>query len=203
MSIVYNTIHAKTRKQGKNPRPARPLCIPVLAACNRTHVRAPAERATRLLYISCASTLASPLRTDAAPRHTLGIPSSGRQDSIMVEAVLGKWQVDLDSTTGLEEFGAAIGFSEQRIETYRKLSYTLELSGAGDTFTATVVFDAEGIPPQTYSFKLGETIDYNAIDGTKPKLKKGRLWDVKPPLNEFKEVRSYQQLIKDRNEKIV
>lgn len=27
----------------------------------------------------------------------------------MVEAVLGKWQVDLDSTTGLEEFGAAIG----------------------------------------------------------------------------------------------
>lgn len=63
------------------------------------------------------------------------------------------------------------GFSEQRIETYRKLSYTLELSGAGDTFTATVVFDAEGIPPQTYSFKLGETIDYNAIDGTKPKVR--------------------------------
>lgn len=51
------------------------------------------------------------------------------------------------------------------------MSYTLELSGAGDTFTATVVFDAEGIPPQTYSFKLGETIDYNAIDGTKPKVR--------------------------------
>jgi len=88
----------------------------------------------------------------------------------MAEAFVGKWKVDLDSTTGLEEFGAAIGFSAERIETYRKLSYTIEFTGSGDTYTATVVFDAPGIPAQTYSFTIGTTFDYNSIDGTKPKL---------------------------------
>ncbi|KAK7094498.1 fatty acid-binding protein, intestinal-like [Littorina saxatilis] len=88
----------------------------------------------------------------------------------MADAFIGKWKVDLSSTTGLDDFGAAIGFSAERIETYRKLSYTLEFTKTGDTFTATVTFDAEGIPSQTYSFKLGETFDYNSIDGTKPKL---------------------------------
>jgi len=88
----------------------------------------------------------------------------------MAEAFVGKWKVDLASTTGLEEFGAAIGFSAERIETYKKLSYTIDFSGSGDTYTSTVVFDAPNIPAQTYSFTIGTTFDYNSIDGTKPKL---------------------------------
>lgn len=88
----------------------------------------------------------------------------------MADAFLGKWQVDLASTTGLDEFGAAIGFSAERIETYRKLSYTVEFSASGDTYTASVVFAAEGVPVQKYSFKMGETFEYVSIDGTKPKL---------------------------------
>jgi len=88
----------------------------------------------------------------------------------MADAFIGKWQVDLASTAGLEEFGAAIGFNEERIQTYKNLSYVIEFSTAGDTFTATVTFAVESIPAQSYSFKLGETFDYNAIDGTKPKL---------------------------------
>ena len=62
------------------------------------------------------------------------------------------------------------GFSAERIETYRKLSYTVEFSKSGDTFTATVTFASDTIPAQSYSFKLGETFDYNSIDGTKPKV---------------------------------
>ena len=53
---------------------------------------------------------------------------------------------------------------------YRKLSYSLEFTTSGDTFTASVTFAADAVPPQTYSFKLGETFDYNSIDGTKPKV---------------------------------
>lgn len=88
----------------------------------------------------------------------------------MADAFIGKWQVDLESTTGLDEFGAAIGFSAERIETYRKLPYNIEFTTSGDTFTANVTFAVESIPAQNYSFKLGETFDYNSIDGTKPKL---------------------------------
>jgi len=88
----------------------------------------------------------------------------------MAEAFVGKWKVDLSSTTGLEDFGAAIGFSQERIETYKKLSYTVDFSGSGDAFTVSVTFDAPGVPAQSYSFKLGQQFDYQSIDGTKPKL---------------------------------
>ncbi|XP_076455197.1 fatty acid-binding protein, heart-like [Babylonia areolata] len=87
----------------------------------------------------------------------------------MADSFIGKWKVDVASTTGLEEFGAAIGFSEERMTTYRKLVYTIEFSVAGDTYTATVSFEAD-IPAQTYAFKMGEAFDYKSIDGTSPKL---------------------------------
>nr|KAG5699845.1 hypothetical protein BaRGS_034619 [Batillaria attramentaria] len=56
---------------------------------------------------------------------------------------------------------------------YRNLPEVVLHSGVlvfGDTFTASVEFAAEGVPAQKYSFKLGETFDYQSIDGTKPKL---------------------------------
>jgi len=88
----------------------------------------------------------------------------------MAASFAGKWALDLASTTGLEEFGAAIGFSQERMETYKKLVYTIEFSQSGDGFTATVSFAGGAIPSQTYSFKLGEAFDYKSIDGTSPKL---------------------------------
>ncbi|KAL8559110.1 hypothetical protein ACOMHN_008298 [Nucella lapillus] len=88
----------------------------------------------------------------------------------MAESFLGKWKVDLATTTGLDDFGAAIGFSEERIEKYRTLVYVIEFSASGDGYTATVSFEVGNIPAQTYSFKLGEEFDYRSIDGTSPKL---------------------------------
>lgn len=84
----------------------------------------------------------------------------------------------------------AAGFSEERIETYRKLSYTVEFTVSGDTYTANVEFAAGAVPPQNYSFKLGETFDYHSIDGTKPKLT--------ITLEEDKIVESYRLEDKDR-----
>ncbi|XP_076436412.1 fatty acid-binding protein, liver-like isoform X2 [Babylonia areolata] len=88
----------------------------------------------------------------------------------MVEAVLGKWQVDLSTITGLDEFGAAMGFQAEQIEMFRKLSYTVEFSLAGDTYTSVVAFATDAVPVQTYTFQLGQTFDFHAADGTTPKL---------------------------------
>lgn len=88
----------------------------------------------------------------------------------MAESVLGKWQVDLSSTTGLEDFGTAMGFPPERIEMFRALSYTVEFSLAGDTYTGVVNFANDALPLKNYTFKLGETFDYHAVDGTVPKL---------------------------------
>ncbi|MCI3311099.1 lipocalin/fatty-acid binding family protein [Escherichia coli] len=74
------------------------------------------------------------------------------------------------STTGLEEFGAAMGFSQERIAIYRALSYVVEFTGVDGTYTARVEFDGGKIPDQVYSFKIGETIEYKSIEGEKPKL---------------------------------
>ncbi|KAL8562971.1 hypothetical protein ACOMHN_004663 [Nucella lapillus] len=88
----------------------------------------------------------------------------------MADSVLGKWQVDLSSMTGLDDFGAAMGFTSERIERLRGMSYTVEFSVSGDTYTGVVTFASDALPVQTYTFKLGETFDYHSVDGTVPKL---------------------------------
>ncbi|XP_076436771.1 fatty acid-binding protein, liver-like [Babylonia areolata] len=89
----------------------------------------------------------------------------------MAEAFLGVWQVDPLTITGLDKFGAAMGIPAERIEMFRTLLYTIELSVAGDTYTGVVTFDTDLVPVQKYPFQLGQAFEFSyALDGSKPQL---------------------------------
>ncbi|XP_059157660.1 uncharacterized protein LOC131942016 [Physella acuta] len=87
----------------------------------------------------------------------------------MDPSFLGTWEVDNSKTTGLEEFGKTMGFSEEKIEKYRQLKYALTISLDGDKYK--IEIDFKGAVPNTiYEVKLGEEIDYKSIDGYTAKL---------------------------------
>merc|ERR1712154_584425 len=87
----------------------------------------------------------------------------------MDPSFMGNWQVDQSKTNGVEAFGKAMGFSEEKIENYKKLDYQVTLSESGDTYTVNIDFKGL-VPNKSYSLKLGETIDYTSMDGYTAKL---------------------------------
>ncbi|KAL8614485.1 hypothetical protein ACOMHN_067419 [Nucella lapillus] len=88
----------------------------------------------------------------------------------MAASFVGKWKVDVSTITGFEAFGAAVGLSEEKREKFKNMKYALEFKVSGDTVSATVVYEDIDFPVHTYTFKLGDTIDYHGVDGSEPKL---------------------------------
>ncbi|CAL1525856.1 unnamed protein product [Lymnaea stagnalis] len=87
----------------------------------------------------------------------------------MDSGFFGTWEVDNSKTTGLEEFGKVMGFSEEKIQKYKELQYSVTLSLDGETYK--IVIDFKGkVPNATYELKLGEEVDYKSIDGYTAKL---------------------------------
>lgn len=87
----------------------------------------------------------------------------------MDPSFMGTWQLDQSKTSGLDEFGKAMGFSEEKIENYKKLDYSFTLSLDGEVYT--VAIDFKGlVPNKSYSLKLNEEIDYQSMDGYTAKL---------------------------------
>merc|ERR1711935_558385 len=62
-----------------------------------------------------------------------------------------------------------MGFSEEKIEQYKKLDYQVTLSVDGETYTVNIDFKGM-VPAKAYTLKLGETIDYTSMDGHTAKL---------------------------------
>jgi len=87
----------------------------------------------------------------------------------MDASFLGNWAVDKSKTAGLEEFGKAMAFSEEKIATYKNLDYSFALSVDGETYTINIDFKGV-VPAKSYSMKLGEEIDYESMDGYSAKL---------------------------------
>merc|ERR1712098_204131 len=62
-----------------------------------------------------------------------------------------------------------MGFSEEKIETYKKLNYSFTLSVDGDVYTVAIDFKG-AVPNKSYSLKLNEETDYQSMDGYVAKL---------------------------------
>lgn len=62
-----------------------------------------------------------------------------------------------------------MGFSDEKIEKYKKLDYSFALSADGDSYTINIDFKG-AVPNKSYTLKLGEEIDYQSMDGYTAKL---------------------------------
>ncbi|KAH9496607.1 hypothetical protein Btru_011127 [Bulinus truncatus] len=87
----------------------------------------------------------------------------------MDPSFVGTWEVDKSKTTGLEEFGKQMGFSEEKVQLYRDLVYSFTISQSGDLYKIEIDFKGK-VPSAVYELQLGQEVDYKSIDGYTAKL---------------------------------
>ncbi|KAI8779158.1 fatty acid-binding protein, heart, partial [Biomphalaria glabrata] len=89
-----------------------------------------------------------------------------RQLHIM-DAFYGTWKVQLDKTTGVQEFGKLFGWTDEKISQFLSMEYTLQVQATADGTRCIVDY---GVVKLEFSFKLGEPFDYTGVDGLKAKV---------------------------------
>ncbi|GFR78573.1 fatty acid-binding protein [Elysia marginata] len=86
-----------------------------------------------------------------------------------MDSFLGSWKLDPSKNVGMEVFGKAMGLSQEQIDNYNKLSYVVNMTKDGDSYTVAVDFGG-ALPNRSYTIKLGETVDYSSPAGVNAKL---------------------------------
>ncbi|KAH9487769.1 Fatty acid-binding protein, brain [Bulinus truncatus] len=89
---------------------------------------------------------------------------SRKEARLIMDAFCGAWKVQLDKSTGVEEFGRLFGWTEEKAKQYSSLQYTVEYTDDGKR----CVVDY-GVQKLEFTFKLGEQFEYTGIDGLKAK----------------------------------
>ncbi|XP_055898047.1 fatty acid-binding protein, heart-like [Biomphalaria glabrata] len=83
-----------------------------------------------------------------------------------MDAFYGTWKVQLDKTTGVQEFGKLFGWTDEKISQFLSMEYTLQVQATADGTRCIVDY---GVVKLEFSFKLGEPFDYTGVDGLKAK----------------------------------
>uniref|UniRef100_A0A2C9KQP6 Uncharacterized protein n=1 Tax=Biomphalaria glabrata TaxID=6526 RepID=A0A2C9KQP6_BIOGL len=84
-----------------------------------------------------------------------------------MDAFYGTWKVQLDKTTGVQEFGKLFGWTDEKISQFLSMEYTLQVQATADGTRCIVDY---GVVKLEFSFKLGEPFDYTGVDGLKAKV---------------------------------
>ncbi|KAH9498988.1 hypothetical protein Btru_004136 [Bulinus truncatus] len=83
-----------------------------------------------------------------------------------MDSFYGTWKVQLDKTTGVQEFGKLFGWTEEKIKQFSSMEYTLKVEATADGSRCVVDY---GVVKLEFTFKLGEQFDYTGVDGLKAK----------------------------------
>ncbi|KAH9498989.1 Fatty acid-binding protein, intestinal [Bulinus truncatus] len=92
------------------------------------------------------------------------LDNSRKEARLIMDAFCGAWKVQLDKSTGVEEFRELFSWTEEKAKQYSSLQYTVEYTDDGKR----CVVDY-GVQKLEFIFKLGEQFEYTGIDGLKAK----------------------------------